>query len=238
MKPTIFAIAVALVTAAAVNLDRPNIDPGVARPARDPLPRRIQRGNVGILLIDAQPAFFRIMAGRRDPVEARMEQLLVFADLHQIPLIATFEHSPVLNGWLPKRLEKVFPKHGQPLVKKTFDCCREPTITAAIRGMGVEQIVVAGAETDVCVLQSVLGLREMGLDVFVLEDTVFTNESNPGPALRRMQQAGAIPSTFKTFYFEYVRSVARPKLSPGQRERRTRLRDVFKNPYALPKSGR
>ena len=47
------------------------------------------------------------------------------------------------------------------------------------------QIAVAGAETDVCILQSTLGLLEAGYEVFLLEDCLSTTEASPGPALRR-----------------------------------------------------
>ena len=43
------------------------------------------------LLAGASIGFFS-MPGERDPVEKHMDRLLLFADLHQRPLIATFEH--------------------------------------------------------------------------------------------------------------------------------------------------
>jgi hypothetical protein len=53
-------------------------------------------------------------------------------------------------------------------------------------------VVVLGAETDVCVLQTVLGLRALGFTVLLQSDAVFTEETNTPPAFRRMQQAGAV----------------------------------------------
>ncbi len=85
------------------------------------------------------------------------------------------------------------------------------TIRDAIAALGVTQFAVAGGETDVCVLQSVLGVLGMGYDVFLLEDTLFSEEPNTGPALRRMELAGAVPSTVKTLHYELRRSVAAPK---------------------------
>ena len=53
-----------------------------------------------------------------------------------------------------------------------------------------------------------LGVLEMGFDVFLMEDALFSEEPNIGPAVRRMEQAGAIPSTVKTLHYELRRSVA------------------------------
>ncbi len=81
----------------------------------------------------------------------------------------------------------------------------------AIEGLAGGQIAVAGGETDDCVLQSVLELIETGQQVFLLEDALFSSEPNVGPAIRRMESAGAIPATVKTLNNELRRSVAEPR---------------------------
>lgn len=83
----------------------------------------------------------------------------------------------------------------------------EPDIADVIEQLPVKQIAVAGAETDVCILQSVLGLLQVGYQVFLLEDCLFTSEPQPGPALRRMYQAGAIPCTLKSMAYELAECV-------------------------------
>lgn len=193
----------------------------------------IDRSSVGIILIDVQPVFVDIMSGSGEPVMERLEQLLVLADVTQIPFIATFEHPTEQNGWLPDRLEKVFPKHGERFVKRTFCLCREPEIRSKLEKLKIKQIVLAGCETDVCVLQSALGLLEMGYQVFLLEDSVFTNESHPEPAIKRMYQAGVIPSTYKTFFYEMTQSVDRKTLPAAWKEKMSSLSKVFKSPYRL-----
>jgi len=157
---------------------------------------------VTILLIDTQPAFVDTMHGSKEPVLTRLECLLTLADCLKLPIIATFEEPVESKGWLPERLMKAFPAHGQRFTKKSFNCCSESQIVDEIRRRAVKQIAVAGAETDVCILQSVVGLLKMGLTVFVLEDCLFTSEAHPRPALNRMYAAGAIPSTFKTLFYE------------------------------------
>jgi nicotinamidase-related amidase len=209
-----------------------------AEPSR-PAPPRIDRERVAVVLIDAQPGFWREMAGAEEPVLARIEQLLGLAWVAEMPTIATFEHPTESNGWLPERLEKVFPAHGQRFVKRTFDCCREPEIRAALEalaGRGIDQVVLAGAETDVCVLQSALGLIELGFEVFLLEDCIFSNEANVAPAFARLRAAGAVPTTYKTFHYEVTRSVDRNATPSSWRERREALGIPRRSPYDLPPS--
>jgi nicotinamidase-related amidase len=167
--------------------------------------------DLAIVVIDVQPYFLDgWMAGESEPLLARLEFLFALATVYQLPLLATFEQPIATKGWLPERLEPFFPAHGQRHTKQTFNCCGEPSIMDAIDGLGRGKIAVAGGETDVCVLQSVLGLIEAGKQVFLLEDALFSSEANTGPAIRRMESAGVIPSTVKTLNYELRRSVAEP----------------------------
>src|SRR5262245_10061142 len=155
---------------------------------------RIEPGRVGVVVIDAQPLFVEMMAGEPEPVLTRLEQLFILAGCFRLPLLATFEQPTEVKGWLPERLERVFPATGQRHVKCAYDCCAEPAIAEALRHLPVEQIVLAGAETDVCVMQSACGLLDLGYRVFLLEDCVFTSESHPRPALERIYRAGVFPA--------------------------------------------
>jgi nicotinamidase-related amidase len=169
---------------------------------------RIDKSNVGVLLIDVQPAFVDLAFPAGGPggeaLMLRLEHLLMLAEMMDLPTVTTFETPTSENGELAERLESVFPAHGKRFVKSFFGCASEPDIASALKAAEVRQWAVAGAETDVCVLQSTLGLLETGYEVFLLEDCLFTTEPHPGPALRRMYQAGAVPTTLKTMAYELV----------------------------------
>jgi nicotinamidase-related amidase len=175
-------------------------------------PLLVNADDLAIVVIDVQPYFLEgWMAGESEPLLARLEFLIALATVYNLPILATFEQPIETKGWLPPRLEPFFPAHGQRHTKQTFNCCGEPSILEAIGTLGRQQIALAGGETDVCVLQSVLGLIENGKQVFLLEDALFSSEPHVGPAIRRMEGAGAIPSTVKTLNYELRRSVASPR---------------------------
>lgn len=196
--------------------------------------RSIERSQVGILLIDAQPAFWETMDGPQEPVFVRIERLLMLAVSLQLPMIATFEHPVDEKGLLPEQLERVFPTYGQRFVKQTYDCCSDEGIRKAIEQLSVQQFVVAGAETDVCVLQSVLGLLRMGHEVFLLEDCIFTSEPHPRPALERMYRAGAVPCTLKTLIYELTQSVDYWSARIGEEALSQSFIDSLSSPEQLP----
>ncbi len=70
----------------------------------------------------------------------------------------------------------------------------------------------------------------MGLEIFSLEDCVFTSEPDPRPALERMYRSGAIPCTFKTLYYELMARVG----EVSQIDRKRLLPSDFMWPEALP----
>ena len=199
------------------------------------IPSTIDNSQIGILLIDAQPSFwdsaFPDTDDQKEPVLMRVEHLLMLVDWMDLPFITTFEHPISDKGELPDRLQAVFPAKGQRFTKKTFDCTSETEIKATIESLPVKQLAVAGAETDVCVMQSVLSLLQMDYQVFLLEDCLFTTEPHPAPALRRMYQAGAIPCTLKSLAYELVQSVDNMPWYPKRLsdENRERARSFPKN---------
>jgi nicotinamidase-related amidase len=170
----------------------------------------VRQDDLAILVIDVQPFFLDgWMDGVSEPLLARLEFLLGIAAVYQVPVAFTFEQPVEKKGWLPERLEPFAPAGALRLTKNSFNCCGEPEIVDDLAALGKRQFAVAGGETDVCVLQSVLGLLGASYEVFLLEDALFSSEPNVGPAIRRMEQAGAIPSTVKTLNYELRRSVAR-----------------------------
>ena len=188
-----------------------------------------------VVMIDAQPGFFLKVAGDDVPlpVIARWEKLLVVARCLELPTLATFEE-PDRNGWLHEACERAWPVHGLRYVKRTFDCCREPEIAAALVEIQRAQLLVAGTETDVCVLQSVLSMLERGHEVFLLEDCLASSEPHTRPALARMYAAGAIPCTLKTAYYELMKTVTvcrDPRSGGGGWELHRR---EFDEPESLP----
>jgi hypothetical protein len=78
----------------------------------------------------------------------------------------------------------------------------------------------------------VLGLIGLNYQVFLLEDCLFSEEPHVGPAIRRMEAAGAIPTTVKTFAYELRLSVEQPTLSQLLEQRGSAA--TLSEPEALP----
>lgn len=164
--------------------------------------RCIDRTNAAIVLIDVQPWFLERMHGDSEPLLVRLEQLLLVAEWFELPVLAVLEEPIDRKGELPERLQKFFPEIGQLHRKQTYDLTAESEIAETLRQIDRRQWIVAGGETDVCVLASVLGLLRAGHEVFLLEDCLYSSAANVEQAVYRMRNSGAIPCTYKTLFYE------------------------------------
>ena len=163
---------------------------------------RICRENLAIVLIDVQDYFLQSMCGDPEPLLVRLEQILIISEWFGLPVLATLEEPIERKGRLPERLQRLFPERGSLFPKQTYDLYADDEIKIALSGLQRRQMVVVGGETDVCILQSVLGMLSGGFDVFLLEDCLYSSESFVSPALERMNKAGAVPCTYKSLFYE------------------------------------
>lgn len=165
--------------------------PGAAPPAAG----EMIAGPVGVVVIDEQQVFFDTAASRNPaaaagPLMDRSAQIFGLAKAKSLPFFITFEATTTGDHALPAALRAVLPANARSFVKTTFAATSQPDFAHAIATGGVPRVLVIGAETDVCVLQTILGLRRGGHEVFALKDAIFTEERNDAPALRRYAQAG------------------------------------------------
>ena len=160
------------------------------------------------ILVDVQQYFVDSAGTEVNSVLSRIKQMLLMADVLEVPVIATFEEPIERKGMLPDDMTPLFERlhNAQSFPKLTYDLTATESIRSAIAGLQKTQCAVVGTETDVCVLQSVFGLLRMGLEVFVVEDCLLSSSPNIRPALKRMYGSGAIPTTWKSLYYELVKT--------------------------------
>jgi nicotinamidase-related amidase len=97
------------------------------------------------------------------------------------------------------------------VVKDAFGCCTEPSFEAALAalrpGIGdlARQVVLAGIETHICVMQTALALRERGTPAFLCwECTSCRGDEVLGHAFERLRQAGVVTTHHESVGFEWA----------------------------------
>jgi isochorismate hydrolase len=170
--------------------------------------RRIVPDRCWGAVIDVQD-FFLAQLGNRT-LRTRIEtNLLNFARLlayFRIPMVATLERPVFRKGRVPQRLKRLG-ETAQVFEKDYFDLTREKKIVDHLARLKRTQAIVTGCETDVCVLQSCLGLLDLGHEVFVVEDLLFSSARNVDAAIARMKAEGAVFLSYKTLFYELIAAV-------------------------------
>jgi nicotinamidase-related amidase len=159
-------------------------------------------------IIDVQ-SFFLAQLGKRESarITANTQNLVHLLGYFDIPIVATIERPVERKGVLPKPIARHLGERTAILEKSTFDLCKEKTIRRHLARLNKKQVIVAGCETDVCVLQSCLGLLSLGYEVYLVEDALFSSSRDVAAAMARMAAEGAVFVTYKTLFYELIESV-------------------------------
>lgn len=146
-------------------------------------------------------------------------RLVQLADLFAVPVILSEQYPKGLGPTDPGLMERVgaLAAPALRLVKDRFSCCGDPAfaelLARARPGLPPDrhQLVVAGIEAHVCVLQTVLELRAAGHPVHVCWDAVSgRGEEYRAHALERMAAAGAVITNHESVGFEWARHKDHP----------------------------
>lgn len=172
--------------------------------------KRIHAPQIFGLIIDVQKYFLDALPTKeQERLEINLRGFLELLNYLRIPYVGTNEKPLDKKGTMPDCINQIFEASDTAEVfeKEFFDLTKHREITTYIRSLKKRQVLVAGSETDVCVLQSVLGLLEHGYEVYVVEDLIFSSTTAVQSALDRMRSAGAVFITMKTLYYELLEAV-------------------------------
>jgi len=160
-----------------------------------------------LIVIDVQQPFLEKMPKEQvTPIINRISWMVQIAVKLNVPIVATAEDIPECGRNIPQ-IADCFPEGTKEYNKMSHGLAGDPVILSAVEKTNRKTAVILGLETDVCVMQSALGLLQKGFRVVVLSDAT----ASPGPChdagILRMQNAGVIISTVKGTFYEWTRTV-------------------------------
>ena len=153
------------------------------------------------------------LAHRSGLVVAATRRLLELAELFAVPVVLTEQYPAGLGETRAEVLADfdalTVPKRR--LAKTSFGCCGDERFEEILGELrpGLEpserQLIVAGIEAHVCVLQTAIDLINAGYEVHVPHDAVNSRRAADKLwALERMQTAGARITTTESALFELL----------------------------------
>lgn len=160
-----------------------------------------------VLAIDIQE---RLLAAIMEPARERVlyntTTLLRTAGLLSIPVLYT-EQYPQGLGSTVAEIQEALPDNAQYFDKTHFSCCGASDFLDAIRTSHKRQVIIAGMESHICVMQTALELKQDGFEVFVADDAVCSQKmAHWKSALNRLRQAGIVTAPTESILFEWLRN--------------------------------
>lgn len=166
----------------------------------------IDRSTSNLIIIDIQEKLMpRVHVGKQ--VIENCSSLVKAAHLLKIPMVMTEQYSKGLGLTVSDVSD---PAEGQAQIidKNSFSAMKEGLFHNYLTEMASgenAQLILAGVEAHICILQTALDLKAHGYEVFVVADAIGSrSEFSYKIALERMQANGVHLTTTEMVLFEWV----------------------------------
>jgi len=167
----------------------------------------LPRANTGLLVIDFQEKLFPHVLDR-ERITARAIFAIACLRRLGLPVIVSEQYPKGLGVTVPE-IREALAEDYRPLAKTAFSCLGEPALAERIAGL--DNLLVIGIETHICVAQTVLQALP-AQRVHVLADAVGARgEVDHREGLNRMRLAGAVISTAETAVYELLGAAKTPE---------------------------
>lgn len=169
---------------------------------------RIDRNDSILVIIDAQERLVPPMFNPEE-YEDTLCKLARGLKILQVPALVTTQYAKGLGDTTPKVCEAV--GEFTPIDKTTFSAYGSEEFVKALEASGKKTVILCGAEAHVCLQQTALELLDAGYKVVLPEDCISSRKkADRDVAMRRMELAGCIPTTYESILFEFAVNAKAP----------------------------
>ncbi|MCU7842886.1 MAG: isochorismatase family protein [Candidatus Thiodiazotropha sp. (ex Monitilora ramsayi)] len=159
-----------------------------------------------LIIVDIQERLTSVM--KPEIVEAMTKGCTLLLDaavILNVPILCTQQYPKGLGPMQPT-IDEHLPGNIRKIDKTCFSVSSVTEFQKAVESGSHKQLILAGIETHVCILQSAFGLKALGYEVFVVEDAVCSrNPAHHRNAMDRMRRHGIIITNTESVIFEWLR---------------------------------
>ena len=170
-----------------------------------------------LVIIDVQERLAPAANSPREIIDG-CARLLKGAQILHIPAIITEQYPKGLGASMFDIREAA--AEGTPFIAKTeLSALRNPDFAQAFKSLNKKQVILAGVEEHICVLQTAIELKEAGYDVFVAADASGSRaKESEDAAERRLLHEGVALVTVEMVLFEWLRKAGTPEFKEIQQK--------------------
>ncbi len=165
--------------------------------------------NSAIIFIDFQPQMtFGVANIDRQTLFNNVILLAKAAKIFKVPTILTTVETKSFSGNMWPQLLDIFPTQN-PIERSFMNSWEDAKFVEAVAATGRKKLIMAALWTEVCLAFPALEAMKAGYEVYAVEDASGgTSTAAHNAAMRRVEQAGAVPMTALQTLLEYQRDWA------------------------------
>ncbi|MCJ7599101.1 MAG: hydrolase [Methyloceanibacter sp.] len=178
----------------------------------------LTRDKSQLLIVDVQDRLLDAMSAKSRLVQ-RCVRLVQAAKALDIPITVSEQYPQGLGATI-ESIRWALPNSASIMSKVEFSCVKNEPLRDRLhelRRQGRQQVVIAGIEAHVCVMQTAIDLENYGFDAFVVADAVSSrSKTSKRLALARLAQAGADIVDSEMVLFEWLGRAGTPEFKELQ----------------------
>lgn len=173
---------------------------------------RMDAANAVFLIIDFQSNLAAAMKKEVYSIcENNVNLMVASCETMKVPVVVTEQYSKGLGNTVEPVKAKLKEQY-KPIDKLSFSCWSDPVFQNTFPVLNKKYVLVAGIESHVCVLQSVIDLLAQGYFVHVISDAVCSRyKTDWKKALTYMGAAGAVITTTEIASFQLLKRAGTPE---------------------------
>jgi nicotinamidase-related amidase len=170
----------------------------------------LDRSKTSLLVIDMQEKVFNTVERNCEMLQTLLKVIEGF-QIMQLPIYISEQYPEGLGGTIAPIKDQLGDQY-KPWIKSTFSCLDDSNIAKFVKYTPQQQWVLVGIEAHICVLETAKGLRQLGQDVVVLNDSISSRSIYDfSTAIAEMRDAGVRISCAETILFELLKDSKAPE---------------------------
>ena len=167
----------------------------------------INSDDTALVIVDMQEKLLPVIA-QNEQILANVERLLATAEILRVAVVATEQYPKGLGGTVASLTEALTRGSAKwlpegPPAKTMFSCRECESIFKSLKANGIQNLLLCGIETHVCVAQTALDMIAAGFNVQLSVDAIGSRFAlDHEIAIRRLEAEGCTVTTTEAAMFE------------------------------------
>lgn len=176
----------------------------------------LNQENSLVLMIDVQEKLTSMLKDKMEIAKEKSLKIIKAAKALNIKTIITEQYPKGLGSTISEIKEILLDKYV-PFEKTNFSIVKEANILNEIKKEDKKQIVIFGIEAHICVFQTAVELKEMGYEVFVVQDASFSrSDYEKEEAMKNLRALNILTPTLESVLFMWLKGSSHPNFKEVQ----------------------